>query len=94
MPGLYPAVTFTYRPATPRARYELAQAEPGERLGAACRILCRQLVAVQVEGEKESIKLSEEQAAQLHAGVFQAMLDAVMGFASPGLSTDAAEGNC
>lgn len=93
VPGLHPAVCFTYRPATPRLRYEMMQAEPAERFNTACSILCRLLVSVQVEGEPDAVKLVPAQAEQMPADVFQQMFDAVMCYVGPNLPTEGAEKN-
>ena len=90
-PGLYPAVEFTYRPATHGAFAEVANAAPADREDVVCRVLCKHLVDLRVEGDGQAVKLNAAQAAKLHRGLFQALFDTVMGYAGPDVG--AMEGN-
>jgi hypothetical protein len=79
--GVHPAVSFTYRPATSAVRFEYRNALPAESNAVACRIVSRQVQTVNVGGEP--FRLTPEQCGQLHAGLFNAIFDHVMGYAGP-----------
>jgi hypothetical protein len=93
VPGLHPAVEFTYRPATPRQRYEFQLAEAARKVDVACDLLCRLLVSVRVAGDDKEFQLQPAQAAQLPADVFSAMFDMAMCFVAPNVTTEQAEKN-
>jgi hypothetical protein len=88
-PGVYPAVSFTYRPATFAVRAEYGAAAALERQSVACQIVSRQVQTLTAEGEPEPIRLTPEQAAKLHANLFGAIFDHVMGYVGP--ASDAAK---
>jgi hypothetical protein len=83
VPGLYPTVVFTYRPAAHGAFAEVANAAPSDREDVVCRVLCKHLVDLRVEGDGQVVKLNVAQAARLHRGIFQAIFDTVMGYLGP-----------
>jgi hypothetical protein len=81
-PGVHPAVSFTYRPATSAVRFEYRNALPAESNAVACRIVSRQVQTMSVGGE-QPFRLTPEQCGQLHAGLFNAIFDYVMGYTGP-----------
>jgi hypothetical protein len=85
-PGIYPAVSFTYRPATFDVRTEYGSAVGPERAKVAAEILSRQVKEVKVDGQ--AIRLTPGQASKLHVGLFAALFDAVMGYVGPAADTE------
>lgn len=90
-PGLYPAVEFTYRPATHAAFAEVAAAAPQDREDVVCRVLCRHLGDLRIGGDGQPFRLNVAQTAKLHRGLFQELFDTVMGYRGPDVG--AMEGN-
>jgi hypothetical protein len=90
--GVYPAVRFSYRPATHGIRFEYADATgPGARAKCAAAIVCRQLVSLEVldgDNPPQPVTLTEEQLAKtpLHADLFLALFNHVMGYVGPDVS--------
>lgn len=83
VPGLYPAGTFTYRPATDAVRSEYQEAARGGRgLEVGRRITARQIRELCV-GDAPGARLTAEQVGQLHAGIADALLNAALGLSSP-----------
>jgi hypothetical protein len=80
--GLYPAVTYTYRPAVQKARYEFqAAVNPADRAARSAEIISGHVKELKVGDQ--TMALTPEQAARLMPGIAAHMLDRILGYAGP-----------
>lgn len=89
--GLFPEVTITYRPAVPSVRTKYLSAKPDDMVKAGADLIEANVESFDVGGQK--VKVVAAQAVKLHADLYHAVLNYVLGYADPNPPKGGPEGN-